>query len=324
MIFAMIAAASLVASALPANPPEMVSIVPGSFWYGSLPTETATAGADAHYADREQPRLRVHIDYPFAIGRTEVTVGEFAAFVRATSWQTSGGCTTIADGHANTWAVNPALDWAHPGFAQGDHNPVVCVNLADAQAYTRWLSQITGDRYRLPSSTEWEYAARAGTDEPGWWDTPAQICAWGNVSDRARAQAQNGGDAPADRFVPCDDGHVFTTPVASYRPNRLGLYDMIGNVWEWTADCLDPTQAGAPTDGSPRVTGDCGSHIDRGASWTNSPRFVRLASRHADLVGARNTVLGFRVVRDRTAGVTGARLDPAAGVVADRPKPRED
>ena len=278
--------------------PDMVPIYPGTFWSGSLPAETSRAGADAHYAAREQPRIRVHIAYGFAIGRTEVTVGQYAAFVRATNRHVEPGCTTIADGHANTWALNPTLDWAHPGFAQSDRHPVVCVDLADAEAYTDWLSSVTGDHYRLPSSEEWEYAARGGRKGAGWWHRPSDICRWGNVSDLARARAQNGGDADPVRFVPCDDGQVFTAPVASYRANPFGLYDMIGNVWEWTADCLDPSQTGAPTDGSARTSGDCASHVDRGASWTNSPRFVRLASRHADLVGARNTVLGFRVVRD--------------------------
>jgi formylglycine-generating enzyme required for sulfatase activity len=138
----------------------------------------------------------------------------------------------------------------------------------------------------LPTNVEWERAARAGSPARYWWgDTAAPaICLHANIADRTRARA-NGADAgdPA-LYMPCDDGHAATAPVATYRPNPWGLHDMLGNVWEWTADCLAP--------------GDCTSHIDRGASWTNTPKYVRIAAQHADLAAARTAVLGFRLVED--------------------------
>ncbi len=279
--------------------PYMVTIRPGSFNAGSLPAETDAAHASREYAEREQPQLAMRIAYRFDIGRTEVTRGQFAAFVKATGWKPDGGCASLVDGPTNTWATDPARTWDHPGFAQTDRHPVVCVDLADAQAYASWLSKETGDLYRLPSGAEWEYAARAGTTGALPWKRPADTCRSANISDASRAKAHNKGAVDPEKFATCDDRWVFTAPVGSFRPNRFGLYDMIGNVWEWTSDCLNPNQIGAPTDGSARTSGDCASHIDRGASWTNSPRFVRMAARHGDLVGARNTVLGFRLVRER-------------------------
>jgi len=296
LLLALTSAAS--AQIAPADRPVMVRIAPGHGEIGSLPAETTAAHATPDYAGREQPLLAIHIDHAYEIGRTEVTRGQFAAFVKATGWKPDGGCSSLVDGPTNKWASDPDRDWAHPGFAQTDRHPVVCVDLADAQAYAAWLSRETGAHYRLPSGAEWEYAARAGVKGPVWWHRPADICRSANVADVSRAKAHNNGVVDPEKFAACDDGFVYTAPVASFRPNRLGLYDMIGNVWEWTLDCLNPSQAGAPVDGSARTSGDCASHIDRGASWTNSPRFVRLAARHADLVGARNTVLGFRLVRE--------------------------
>lgn len=280
--------------------PPMVRIGPGSFVAGSDKAETDAA----HYPDinaaREQPARTVTITRPFAIGRTEVTRGEFARFVAATGWKPDGPCSFLADGHANSWQADTAHDWTRPGFAQTDAHPVVCVNLEDARAYARWLSARTGRRFRLPSNTEWEYAARAGTTGTLPWTNVAaeNICAYASISGIERANAHNGGEVDRARFYPCDDGFVETAPVASFKPNPWGLYDVIGNVWEWTEDCLTPNQRGAPTDARPRAAGDCGSHMDRGASWTNSPKYLRVAAQHPDLVDARTTVLGFRLVED--------------------------
>jgi formylglycine-generating enzyme len=274
----MLLATALLAAAAPA----MVRIEPGRFVYGSHAAETKAAGYPDTLAAREQPARVVTIVKAFAIGRTEVTRGDFARFVRATGWKPDGPCSTLVDGPANRWVADPAYDWRNPGFTQTDRHPVVCVTIADANAYARWLSGDTGRSFRLPSGPEWEYAARAGTATPRWW-IDGNDCAYANLSDRRRAQAHNQGNLDPAKFFACDDGHIFTAPVASYRPNAWGLYDMLGNVWEWTSDCLTP---------------DCASYMDRGASWTNSPRYVRAAARHPDLTGARTTVLGFRLVED--------------------------
>lgn len=263
--------------------PDMVRIEPGRFVAGSSQAETDAAGYPRADAAREQPVREVAIPRAFAIGRTEVTRGEFARFVAATRWTPDGGCSFLADGPTNEWNTDAKHDWMQPGFAQSDDHPVVCVNFSDAVAYARWLSAATGRRFRLPSGDEWEYAARAGTSGARWWGEGAD-CAHANLSDASRARAHNRGEADPTKFFACDDGHAATAPVASFRANPWGLHDMLGNVWEWTTDCLDP---------------GCTSRIDRGASWTNSPRYVRAATRHPDKADARTSVLGFRVVEDR-------------------------
>lgn len=281
--------------------PAMITVGPGRFVAGSTPDETRAAHYPEASAAREQPARVIIIPRAFAIGRTEVTRGEFAHFARATGWQPDGPCGFLADGPANRWDADLAHDWRNPGFVQTDRHPVVCVNLSDARAYARWLSQQTGRHFRLPSGVEWEYAARAGTTASRWWDdreTPSP-CRYANVAGIERARAHNGGKVDPAKFFGCDDGFVETAPVASFRANPWGLHDMLGNVWEWTEDCLNADQTAAASDAGVRATDDCASHIDRGSSWTNSPKYVRAATQHPDLIGARNTVLGFRLVEDR-------------------------
>ena len=282
--------------------PAMVRIAPGHFVAGSSPAETAAVHYPALNAAREQPAREVTIARAYAIGRTEVTRGEFARFVHATHWRPDGPCSFLPDAFGAKWIADRKHDWRHPGYAQSDDHPVVCVDIADAEGYAAWLSRITGRHFRLPSNVEWEYAARAGTTTPHWWDdragaaNAANACAFANLSDRSRARKNNRGVVDPTAYFACDDGFAATAPVASFLPNPWGLYDMLGNVWEWTADCLNADQRDAP-DARPRG-GDCSSHIDRGASWGNSPKYVRAAAQHPDLAGARTSVLGFRLVED--------------------------
>ena len=261
--------------------PQMVRVPAGRFVAGSPRSETDAVRHPAAGAAREQPQRTVTIPCPFAVARTEVTRAAFARFVADTGWRPDGPCGVLADGARARWVADAAHDWRDPGFPQTDRHPVVCVSLADATAYAAWLSRKTARRFRLPSGDEWEYAARAGTTAALPWS--GSICRHANIGDAARARAHNRGVVDPAIFAPCDDGHVTTAPVASYRPNRWGLFDMIGNVWDWTIDC----------DG-----GDCAARLDRGASWSNSPRYVRTAARHPDLIGARTSVLGIRLVED--------------------------
>jgi formylglycine-generating enzyme required for sulfatase activity len=280
--------------------PAMVRIEPGHFIAGSTPEETDAVHYPALNAAREHPAREVTIAHAYAIGRTEITRGQFARFVRATHWQPDGPCSFLPDQFGAKWTSDAAHDWLHPGFVQDDNHPVVCVNLADARAYAAWLGTMTGRHFRLPSNVEWEYAARAGTTTAHWWDNRADRsnpCAFANLSDISRARKNNHGIVDPSGYFACNDGYATTAPVASFLPNPWGLYDMLGNVWEWTEDCLNADQIGAPTDTRARV-GDCASHMDRGSSWGNSPKYVRAAAQHPDLVGARTSVLGFRLVED--------------------------
>ena len=176
------------------------------------------------------------------------------------------------------------------GWGRG-RRPVINVSWNDAQEYVEWLSAQTGERYRLPSEAEWEYAARARTTTP-WYhgDDPAALCRYENHADRNMELAW--------RNVTCADGFGNrTAPVGSFAPNAFGLYDMLGNVGEWVQDCWNASYSGAPTDGSAWVDGDCNTRVIRGASWYDGPRHLRGANRSKIAADAFGDPTGFRVAR---------------------------
>jgi len=269
--------------------PTMVVIKPGQFQMGS-------ADGDAD----EQPVHAVTIPKPFAISRCEITVGQFRQFVEDAHYQTTAeksgkGC--------NIWNVErkeaeqlPDRNWKNPGFKQSDDHPVVCVSWDDAQAYVKWLSHRTGAAYRLPTEAEWEYAARAGTATARYYQDDLQC-------DYANGLGQEGKSIADSGWVlaECSDDHVYTAPVASYAENHFGLFDMLGNVWEWTQDCRHGNYNNGPGDGSAwleKDSGDCGRRVVRGGSWIDRPQFVRSAVRDWGNSGAANGGLGFRIARD--------------------------
>lgn len=264
--------------------PAMVVVPPGRFEMG------ASAGESGR--DSEFPRHGVAVA-GFALGRSEVTWGDYRRFVEATGRKADGVCRTW-DPTRGSWANVQGFSWDSPGYPQGDDHPAVCVSWEDAWAYAAWLSVTTGRQYRLPSEAEWEYAARAGDDGIApWGGEPVMACRFGNVADETVEEET----AWAQRF-PCRDNAWFPSGVARYRPNALGLYDMIGNVWEWTEDCWNPTYAQAAGDDRPAVCGRCDRRILRGAAWNTMPDSARYANRgYADL-RRRGTNMGFRVARD--------------------------
>ena len=165
------------------------------------------------------------------------------------------------------------------GWGRGNR-PVVNVSWNDAQQYVRWLSRETGKRYRLPSESEWEYVARAGT---------GTLYHWGDPIARNRANCDGCGSAwDNDR----------TAPAGSFSPNAFGLHDVHGNVWEWVQDCWHPGYAGAPRDGGARTTGgDCSRRLLRGGSWNSNPIFLRSANRSSFPARSRFNFVGIRVAR---------------------------
>ncbi len=270
--------------------PEMVVIPPGRYTMGSPENEAG------RYADgREGPQHVVGIPQQFAVGKYEVTRGQFARFLSEGGYSASGGCFVGTMGFLGgvTWEYDASKDWRNPGFPQTDNDPVVCVDWNEAKAYTQWLARQSGKSYRLLTEAEWEYAARAGNQASRFWgDNANDACRYANVGDASR----KGGLLIL--FVhECDDGRAYTAPVGSYQPNAFGLYDMIGNVWEWTEDCWNAKYAAAPSDGSPRTSGNCGQRVLRGGSWFDSAAFARSAMRIGYSVGTRYHFLGFRVAR---------------------------
>ena len=264
--------------------PEMVVLPAGSYRMGSPSYEQGRH-------DDEGPVHEVVIAAPFAIGVYEVTVAEFGRFVDETGYSAGSSCRMYEDGEVQDRADR---GWRNPGFGQSGRNPVTCVSWNDAQAYAGWLSQETGEEYRLSSESEWEYAARAGTSTA--WP-------WGE-GESGQCRHANGADASAkDRYsswpwsVACRDGHAHTAPVGSFAANGWGLHDMLGNVWEWTEDCWNDSYAGAPSDGSVWEYGNCAVRVLRGGSWSGRPSVLRAANRVRDTTGVRSGSVGFRVVR---------------------------
>jgi len=271
--------------------PEMVVVPGGAFTLGS------PAGERGRAAD-EGPQSRVTIDGPLAAGRFEITRGEYEAFVKATGRRVSGGCITdrVVRGK---WEPHPATTLRDPGFAQTDRHPVVCVSWDDAQAYVDWLGARTGKAYRLPREAEWEYLARAGTTTAYPWGDDVNVgCAHMNGTDRMSHAKYADLEVPPDNVhATCSDGALNTAPVGSYRANAFGLHDMVGNVGEWTADCVTPSYAEIGTDGRPRDP-DCARRMVRGGGWGTFTRQLRSAERIRYAPTDRDDTIGIRVVRD--------------------------
>jgi formylglycine-generating enzyme required for sulfatase activity len=223
--------------------PEMVVVPAGAFMMGS--TEAERKWAEGH-AKAEEPLHKVNVAQPFALGKYEVTRKQFASFVNATGYSS-------AQEHCPSGEMAPEADWKNPGIPQDDRHPVVCVNWHDAVAYTSWLTQQTGHRYRLPSEAEWEYAARANTKTARYWgddETNVAACAFANVADLTAKKKK-----PDLNVFACEDGWIYTSPVGSFRPNPFGFFEMLGNVSEWVEDCWTFSESyhGAPTDGRPWI-----------------------------------------------------------------------
>ena len=263
--------------------PAMVMVPAGSFLMGSPPSERGRS-------TNEGPRPLVTIGKPFAVGVYEVTWTEWDACVRA------AGCRS-----------NPH----DQGWGRGVR-PVIGVTWNDAREYVLWLSRETGEEYRLLTEAEWEYVARAGSTTARYWgeDESGQYryantaepepesrggYTWG-ISFRASNGPPRRNAEPDEPTAYTDGFGVGTAPVGSFQPNGFGLYDVLGNVWEWTADCWNGSYAGAPADGSAWEAGDCSRRVARGGSWHN-PENPRAADRTSQPYGSRFADFGFRVAR---------------------------
>ena len=266
------------------NCPEMVVIPSGSFDMGS-------PGSEAGRGKDEGPVHRVNVA-TFALGKTEITRGQFAAFVNETSYSTGDKCWTLEEGK---YKERSGRNWREPGYPQDDNHPVACISWNDAKAYAEWMSRKTGKQYRLPTEAEWEYSARGNTSTARYWGgNPDEACGYANVADKT-AQAQIPG-ASSWSVHKCTDGFAYTAPVGSFKANAFGLNDMLGNLWEWTEDSYHHSYKGAPADGS-AWQGDDAKRVLRGGSWNNSPQDVRAAIRNDNEPARRFSIFGFRLAR---------------------------
>lgn len=279
--------------------PEVVVVPAGSFVMGSTAEETERAGVREQDRTREQPPRRVTIGKAFALGRYELTVGQWRTFVEDTGRKSGEACLTW-DQKSNAWGEVNGATWWEVGYPQTDQHPVGCLDLSDAEAYVAWLSEKTEQIYRIPTEAEWEYAARGGTKTLQYWsDDMSDICTYANVSDLDRADAHGGLEGNPTRYFNCRDGHAYAAPVGSYAPNQFGLYDMVGNIWEWVPDCFMVGYDGAPSDGSAWLDADeCDRRIVRSGGWYARNWFNRPAGRSREHPGFRASTLGLRVLRE--------------------------
>jgi formylglycine-generating enzyme len=262
--------------------PAMVVLPGGRFKQGSL---RAQNGSSAF----ETPLHWVTIGPSLSMSSNAVTVDDFQQFIADTDWDMRG-----CDTYDGDWKHRPDNSWKNPGFPQTGTHPVTCVSWNDAKAYVRWLSTKSGHSYRLPSASEWEYAARAGGEAVRSWSADGSgACATANVADASAAQRY-----PGWAVFGCNDGYVYTAPVGSFKANSFGLNDMLGNVFQWTEDCWHADYSGAPIDGSARRDGDCSEHELRGGSWFSTPAYVRANYRNHFAADYRTSSVGIRLVRD--------------------------
>jgi len=201
-----------------------------------------------------------HLDYPFAMGVTDVTRAAYERFVKAT-----GRPPARCRESNGLFARFKEYTWESPGFAQGEDHPVVCVSWQDAKAYADWLSRQTGEHYRLPTQQEWMHVAQAIVVASG--------CGGGNFSPSS-----------------CDDGFENTAPVARFPASRFGLYDVVGNVAVWTADCEKTAS-----------NGDCRERVIRGLSWRDERDPAQVWRETTGGTDIGYTTTGFRVLREVSA-----------------------
>jgi formylglycine-generating enzyme required for sulfatase activity len=286
------------------NCPEMVVIPAGIFLMGANKEVAKKYGVPLSLIQTKLPRHNVSVR-SFAIAKNDVTKGEYARFVKETGYNQTG-CKILKLQHdviplVAEWGFNGFASWRNPGFEQSDKEPVVCVSWDDAQRYISWLNSKVGEtspyRYRLPSDAEWEYAARAGTNTLRFWgDEATDQCLYANGRDFTEQERYPGEwypEAPSPGYAPiCKDGFATTSPVASFRPNQWGLYDMLGNVEQWIEDCSHSYEE------PPLDYRECSTRIVRGGGWDAAPIRLMSYDHNTRDPRTRNSDLGFRLARD--------------------------
>ena len=263
---------------------NLVRIEAGKFTMGSPDTEKDRS-------KDEGPQHQVTISRPFYIGATEVTRGQFAAFVADSGYKTTAekeGWAYAFDG--KSFGKVTGASWRKVGFQQTDSHPVVCVSWDDATAFCAWLKSKTGKSALLPTEAQWEYACLAGTTTVfSFGDSPEELHKHANYCEKSCTLDLSWKDKDHD------DGYGFTSPVGSYKANPWGLYDMHGNVWEWCADWHADSYANADTR-DPKGPATGMARVLRGGSWYINPQRCRAAYRSWSSPGFRGRSHGFRVV----------------------------
>lgn len=291
--------------------PEMVVIPAGEFLMGSTEKEIGQTRYTYFQKIFERPQHKVNIK-SFACGKFDITKKDWAIFVKETNRSNEGACAWggLKEDSAHPWLLSTSANWNHVGFAQDSSHPAICLTWDDTQDYLKWLSKKTGQKYRLLSESEWEYAARANTTTAFWWGDSASHEYANYGTDTIAGEGRAFGR----------DKWVATSPVDAFPPNPFGLYDMHGNVLQWVQDCFSDTYENAPTDGSAVISSDTlqlaedlwpglkgkkssDLRMCRGGDFGDDPPLIRSAARNmGDVTGEKSKKyssagVGFRVAR---------------------------
>lgn len=266
----------------PVSEMEFIGIPQGCFLMGS-------PSSQKNRRSNEGPQHEVCVD-GFSISKYEVTLGSWRKFIQETGYSTDAeqntkekGCFSLKD---DKWGYQDGRFWDNVGFPQSDNQPVVCVSHNDVEEFIRWLNRESGRAYRLPTEAEWEYAARAGSTTSRFWGEDESLaCQYGNVADKSY-----------NLLFTCNDGYKWTSPVGHYKANAFGLYDMLGNVWEWTSDWYGNDYYRSSPRDNPTGPKSSANMVNRGGGWVCGPAFVRSALRVWIRPWARSASVGFRLV----------------------------
>lgn len=261
--------------------PEMIELPPIRGELTKVPAEAASKPLH-----RSSSRI--------AMGKFEVTIAEYEAFVQDTRHDVSETCNLPMKGGVYGWATQKAT-FRNPSYAAGPRYPVTCVSWDDAMAFAAWVAKKSGRKYRLPFSSEWEYAARAGTSTNySFGDSEEKLCDYGRFAHSATPIGKARGVE-----ISCPENPVHgPLPVGSLKPNPWGLYDMHGNVWEWVADCAQPPTVSVGMSAPPAAAGACTIGVIRGGAYNNVPSQLRSEHSETDPRGprGRSDAKGFRLV----------------------------
>ncbi len=277
--------------------PQLIVVPRGSL--GSPALDSARAGPSAQNSSK-----RLEFPVPFTLSETEITVGQFRAFVEATDYVTDAekaGQSMVFDEVAGATKMQRGVNWKSDfqGRKAKSTLPVVHVSWNDAVAYTRWLSEQSGETYRLPTSAEFEYALRGGTQSTFWWGDEAPDSTVENLTgDRDRLNNLRWPEA----FERYGDGHWGPAPVSEFQANAFQLFDLGGNVSEWVSDC----HQGDANDGAANSSSEgCSLRAVRGASWATPPNEASSDYRAAAKASMASCLVGFRVVKELWSGPKG-------------------
>lgn len=265
---------------------KLVQIPAGKFVMGSPKTDFERMDDETQH--------EVEITQSFLMGKFEVTVGQFKAFVKDTGFRTEAE-TDGKGGRAfngKEFIQKPEFNWQNLFFKQADDEPVIVVSWNDAVAFCEWLSKKEGKTYRLPTEAEWEYACRGGSTTRFYnGDKDEELQKIGNIADASLKLKW----VEVNWSMDWDDKFPFTSPAGKFQPNAYGLHDMVGNAWEWCADWYDDGYTKTAVK-DPKGPEKGKLRIARGGAWSTQPKFCRSAFRDWHEPTYRSDCVGFRVV----------------------------